>query len=144
MNSFPFFFPYLCPLLNSKVDCCWSARWQLAFSLPMSVETVTHKLLSSSRIFLENSPRSKKFCISYVMNYFKLSQISKMTIILNLSYVSKVTIAFDLLEVAKWPVWDIYTYSQGGSANIKFDEQVHLLKRIPCSEVRLWSEIMAW
>ena len=101
MNSFPFFFPYLCPLLNSKVDSCWSARWQLAFSLPMSVETVTHKLLSSSRIFLENSPRSKKFCISYVMNYFKLSQISKMTIILDVSNVSKVTITFGLLEVAK-------------------------------------------
>ena len=145
MNSFPFFFPYLCPLFNSKANSCWSARKQLAFSLPVSVETVAHKLSSSSPIFLENSLRSKRFCISYVVNYSILPQISKITINLDLSNASKVTVTFDLLEVVKWPVWEIYTYSQGGSANIKFEEQVHLLKKIPWNTlaqyvVRSWSD----
>ena len=117
----------------------------MAFSLPVSVETVAHKLSNSSRIFLENSLPSKRFCIGYVINYSNLSQISKITINLDLSNATKVTITFDLLKLAKWPVWEIYTSSQGGSANIKFEEQVNLLKRIPWNTlpqyvVRSWSD----
>ena len=48
----------------------------------MSVECFTPRLSSSSRTSLENSLRFEILCTNYVINYFILSKVTKLTIIL--------------------------------------------------------------
>ena len=55
-----------------------------------------HKLFSSSYATLENSLQSERLCIRYVICYFNLPKISKMTIRLNLPQGNLVALILEL------------------------------------------------
>ena len=111
--------------LKVNVTVSLVIQYQVTFGLAMSIDSVMLKLLSSSCISLQNSlVWELMHILHYVINYFSLPKVSKLTIILDLPKVIKITIILGLLKFSKMT-------SYGGAMNTKFEKQVHLLKMIP-------------